>query len=267
MLRISILTICPEMFGDFLASHVIVRAREKGLAQVEIIDIRQFAGGSFRHVDDSPYGGGPGMVLRAEPVCKALEAARGQKAAGQQSGDCENVAAGEKVEAQSQKASLPVTEDKMSAEVASEVRHSSSRAIFLSPQGRVFNQKIARELAGEEHLILLCGHYEGIDVRVMPYVDEELSVGDYILTGGEIPAMAVTDAVVRLLKGNLKEGSAEEESFENGLLEYPHYTRPVEFRGQRVPEVLLSGNHEAIAAWRLEESRRITKEKRPEGLR
>ena len=104
-------------------------------------------------------------------------------------------------------------------------------------------------------------------MRVMPYVDEELSVGDYILTGGEIPAMAVTDAVVRLLKGNLKEGSGEEESFENGLLEYPHYTRPVEFRGQRVPEVLLSGNHEAIAAWRLEESRRITKEKRPEGLR
>lgn len=220
MLKITILTICPEMFGDFLASHCIALAEKRQLAKVEIVDIRDYAGGSFRKVDDSPYGGGPGMVLRAEPVYEAIMA---HKDAG-------------------------------------------SRVIFLSPAGQVYHQKKARALARAEHLILLCGHYEGIDARILPFVDEELSVGDYILSGGEIAAMAVTDSVLRLLKGNLKEGSAEEESFEDGLLEYPQYTRPVECLGQKVPEVLLSGNHEAIAEYRKAESLRMTREKRPDLL-
>ncbi len=220
MLKITILTICPEMFGDFLASHCIALAKKRQLAKVEIVDIRDYAGGSFRKVDDSPYGGGPGMVLRAEPVYEAIMA---HKDAG-------------------------------------------SRVIFLSPAGQTYHQKKARALARAEHLILLCGHYEGIDARILPFVDEELSVGDYILSGGEIAAMAVTDSVLRLLKGNLKEGSAEEESFEDGLLEYPQYTRPVECLGQKVPEVLLSGNHEAIAEYRKAESLRLTREKRPDLL-
>ena len=220
MLKITILTICPEMFGDFLASQCIALAEKRQLAKVEIVDIRDYADGSFRKVDDSPYGGGPGMVLRAEPVYEAIMA---HKDAG-------------------------------------------SRVIFLSPAGQTYHQKKARALARAEHLILLCGHYEGIDTRILPFVDEELSVGDYILSGGEIAAMAVTDSVLRLLKGNLKEGSAEEESFEDGLLEYPQYTRPVECLGQKVPEVLLSGNHEAIAEYRKAESLRMTREKRPDLL-
>ena len=145
-------------------------------------------------------------------------------------------------------------------------KDAGSRVIFLSPAGQVYHQKKARALARAEHLILLCGHYEGIDARILPFVDEELSVGDYILSGGEIAAMAVTDSVLRLLKGNLKEGSAEEESFEDGLLEYPQYTRPIECLGQKVPEVLLSGNHEAIAEYRKAESLRMTREKRPDLL-
>ena len=220
MLTITIATICPEMFGDFLRSHCVALARERALAEVEIVDIRAYAKGSFRHVDDSPYGGGPGMVLRAEPVYEAIKAHRTQ----------------------------------------------GCRVIFLSPAGQVYNQKKARALAREEHILLVCGHYEGVDARILPFVDEELSLGDYILSGGEIAAMAVADSVTRLLEGNLKEGSAAEESFEDGLLEYPQYTRPPECLGQRVPDVLLSGNHAAIAAFRKEEALRVTREKRPDLL-
>ena len=223
-MRISILTVCPELFGSFLQSHEVKRAAKRSGAEVEVIDIREFAPGSFRHIDDSPYGGGRGMVLRCQPVADAIEAV---KACG---------------------------------------TNLSVRTILLSPAGTVYDQKKARELAAQDHLILVCGHYEGFDARIYPLADELISVGDYILTGGELPAMTVTDSVLRLLEGNLKEGGAGEESFEDGLLEYPQYTKPAEFRGQKVPEVLLSGDHEAVRKWRLKAALKETMERRPDLL-
>ncbi|MBR3405000.1 MAG: tRNA (guanosine(37)-N1)-methyltransferase TrmD [Firmicutes bacterium] len=227
-MKISILTVRPEMFHDFLESHVIARAKQLGAATVEIVDMRDFVKGSFRAVDDSPYGGGRGMILRCEPVLKALEAVRGEGAEG------------------------------------SERNGFGVLTAALTPAGDRFTQKMAHELAELSHLILICGQYEGFDERIFSRIDREISLGDFVMTGGEIGAMAVTDAVVRLLKGVLKEGSAEEESFENGLLEYPQYTRPAVYEGMAVPEVLLSGNHEAIAAWRKEAALAKTKERRPD---
>ena len=226
-MRISILTVCPELFGSFLQSHEVKRAAKRSGAEVEVIDIREFAPGSFRHIDDSPCGGGRGMVLRCQPVADAIESVK-ERSAG-----------------------------------AADV---SVRTILLSPAGTVYDQKKARELAAQDHLILVCGHYEGFDARIYSWVDELISVGDYVLTGGELPAMTVADSVLRLLEGNLKEGGAGEESFENGLLEYPQYTKPAEFRGQKVPEVLLSGDHEAVRKWRLEAALKETMERRPDLL-
>ena len=223
-MRISILTVCPELFGSFLQSHEVKRAAERSGAEVEVIDIREFAPGSFRHIDDSPYGGGRGMVLRCQPVADAVEAVK---------------------------------------EWGTNI---SVRTILLSPAGTVYDQKKARELASQDHLILVCGHYEGFDARIYTLADELISVGDYILTGGELPAMTVADSVLRLLEGNLKEGGAGEESFEDGLLEYPQYTKPAEFRGQKVPEVLLSGDHEAVRKWRLKAALKETMERRPDLL-
>ena len=223
-MRISILTVCPELFGSFLQSHEVKRAAERSGAEVEVIDIREFAPGSFRHIDDSPYGGGRGMVLRCQPVADAVEAVK----------ECG--------------------------------KNISVRTVLLSPAGTVYDQKKARELAAQDHLILVCGHYEGFDARIYPLADELISVGDYILTGGELPAMAVADSVLRLLEGNLKEGGAGEESFEDGLLEYPQYTKPAEFRGQKVPKVLLSGDHEAVRKWRLKAALKETMERRPDLL-
>ena len=225
-MRISILTMCPEMFGDFLNSHVVKRAEKLGTGQVRIFDIRDYAGGSYRHIDDSPFGGGRGLILRMGPVLAAM------KAAEEEAGSC----------------------------CGSVIRAA------LVPAGLPYDQKRARALAGSDHLILICGHYEGMDARIYDHVDLRLSIGDYILTGGEIPAMAVADSVLRLLKGNLREGSTEEESFENGLLEYPQYTQPADFAGEKVPEVLLSGNHERIRAYRLRESLRETLALRPDLL-
>ena len=223
-MRISILTVCPELFGSFLQSHEVKRAAERSGAEVEVVDIREFAPGSFRHIDDSPYGGGRGMVLRCQPVADAVEAVK----------ECG--------------------------------KNISVRTVLLSPAGTVYDQKKARELAAQDHLILVCGHYEGFDARIYPLADELISVGDYILTGGELPAMTVADSVLRLLEGNLKEGGAGEESFEDGLLEYPQYTKPAEFRGQKVPEVLLSGDHEAVRKWRLKAALKETAERRPDLL-
>ena len=223
-MRISILTVCPELFGSFLQSHEVKRAAKRSGAEVEVIDIREFAPGSFRHIDDSPCGGGRGMVLRCQPVADAVEAVK----------ECG--------------------------------KNISVRTVLLSPAGTVYDQKKARELAAQDHLILICGHYEGFDARIYSWADELVSVGDYILTGGELPAMTVADSVLRLLEGNLKEGGAGEESFENGLLEYPQYTKPAEFRGQKVPEVLLSGDHEAVRKWRLEAALKETLERRPDLL-
>ena len=203
-MRISLLSIFPESFDSFRQSSVIRKAEKNGMLQLDVTDIRDYAEGSFRKIDDSPYGGGPGMVLRVDTVSKAIASVRGEK----------------------------------------------TRVVLLSPKGARFDQKKAHEYAGFEHLVLVCGHYEGFDARVSNYVDEELSIGDFILTGGEIAAMAVCDSVVRLLDGTLREGSAEDESFETGLLEYPHYTHPYEFDGNKVPDVLLSGNDAEIFLWR-----------------
>lgn len=217
-MRISILTICPEMFGDFKNTPLISRAVASGLLELEVIDIRDFAPGSFRKVDDSPYGGGAGMILRCQPVLDALAS----------------------------------------------VRTEESHVAILAPSGTPYTQKDAHRLSEKEHLILICGHYEGMDARIYPHSDELLSIGDYIVTGGELPAMIIADSVMRLVKGSMKEESTIEESFENGLLEYPQYTRPAEYKGQKVPEVLLSGDHEAIRKWRSEQAFEITNKNRPD---
>ena len=219
-MRISILTLFPEQFDSFLKTPIVSRAKKAGVLQIECVDIKSFADGCFRKIDDSPYGGGPGCILRCEPVVGALES----------------------------------------------VQQENSRVIILAPGRSPYTQADARRLSKEEHLILLCGHYEGFDARIYDYADEVISIGDYILTGGEIPAMAVMDSVVRLFPESLKPENTQDESFENGLLEYPQYTKPPDFRGKKVPPVLLSGNHEAVRQYRLEESLRVTAALRPELL-
>ena len=218
MMKISILTMCPELFRYFDDSSIIARSVKAGRLEIEIIDFREYTEGSFRKIDDSPYGGGRGMVIRCQPVVDAIE----------------------------------------------DTRTSNSHVVLLSPKGQKYDQRMAREYASYEHLILICGHYEGFDARIFPYADEVISIGDYILSGGELAAQIITDSVTRLLDGSLKEGSADDESFENGLLEYPQYTRPADFRGDKVPDVLLSGDHEAIRAWREQQALALTKKYRPD---
>ena len=219
-MKISILTMFPGMFDSFLQGPVLQRALRKESLQIEIVDIKEFSPGSFRHIDDSPFGGGAGMVMRCQPVLDALKSVKDEK----------------------------------------------SVSAAMSPAGRLYDQKTARRYAQLDHLILLCGHYEGMDERIYRHVDEEISIGDYILTGGEIAAMAVSDAVIRLLPGAIRGESTSEESFENGLLEYPQYTQPAVYEGEAVPEVLLSGNHEKIRKWRLRESLKRTLARRPDLL-
>jgi len=225
-LRVDVLTIFPEMFTGFLNTSIIKRAREQGHLNVNLVDIRAYARNKHRNVDDYPFGGGPGMVMLAEPIFLAVEALLPGEGA----------------------ARPPI--------------------ILLSPQGEVFNQDLAAELAGEERLILICGHYEGVDERVRQFlVNREISIGDYVLTGGELPAMVVIDAVTRLLPGVLGDpAGAREDSFAMGLLEYPQYTRPRSFRGLEVPEVLLSGNHERIRRWRRQQALERTWRRRPDLL-
>jgi tRNA (guanine37-N1)-methyltransferase len=220
--RIDILTLFPEMFAGPLEHSIVGRAVERSLLQIGLTNIRDFGLGRHRTVDDYPYGGGPGMVMRPEPLFDAVEA----------------------------------------------IKREDSRIVLLSPAGRTLNQAWTVELAREAHLVLICGHYEGVDERVREHlVTDELSIGDYVLTGGELPAMVVVDAIARLLPGVLGgERSAEEESFTTGLLEYPHYTRPAEFRGWQVPDTLLSGNHAEIARWRYRQALLRTFERRPDLL-
>lgn len=223
-MKYTVLTLFPDMIREAASSSIIGRAMEKGILDLEAIDIRTYARNRYGAVDDYPFGGGAGMVMQSEPVYQAYrQAVEGKDAS-----------------------KIPV--------------------ILMSPSGRRFDQKIARELAAYDELILLCGHYEGIDHRVIDeIVTDEISIGDYVLTGGELPALVIMDAVSRMIPGVLgNEASAEEESFSGMWLEYPQYTRPRVFHDMEAPEVLLSGNHEAIRKWRLREAIRLTMERRPD---
>jgi len=217
-MKIDVLTLFPAMFAGPLDESIVKRARAEGLLDLAIHNLRDYTHDRHRTVDDKPFGGGPGMLLKPEPIFEAVE--------------------------------------KLSRE--------KTRLILLTPAGRKFNHSIARELARLEHLLLVCGSYEGFDERVREALaNDELSIGDYVLTNGALPAMVIIDAVTRLLPGALGDDqSAHDESFSCGLLEYPQYTRPAEFRGMKVPEVLLSGNHAEIEKWRLEQAKQRTKERR-----
>ncbi|MGQ0507288.1 MAG: tRNA (guanosine(37)-N1)-methyltransferase TrmD [Myxococcaceae bacterium] len=222
LLRVEVLTLFPGMITGYVSESILGKAQERGLLSVRATDIRAFAAGKHHVTDDSPYGGGAGMVMKVEPLVGAIEDARSR---------------------------LP-----------------GARVFLLSPRGRTVNQSVARELAAlEGGFILVCGRYEGVDERVLPFVDGELSMGDFVLTGGELAALCVVDAAARLMPGVLGNAeSASTESFEGGLLEHPHYTRPPEFRGAGVPAVLQSGDHARIARWRRWHALRQTREKRPD---
>jgi tRNA (guanine37-N1)-methyltransferase len=221
-MRIDVLTLFPAMFAGPLDESIIKRARDESLLDLRIHNLRDYAHDRHRTVDDRPFGGGPGMLLKPEPIFEAVES----------------------------------------------LAQETTRVILLSPSGRTFTQAIARELTQSEHLLLISGHYEGFDERVrQTLADDELSIGDYVLTNGALPVMVIVDAVTRLLPGVLGDDeSAVDESFSHSLLEYPQYTRPAEFRGMNVPEVLLSGNHAQIAKWRAEQARLRTQERRPDLL-
>jgi tRNA (guanine37-N1)-methyltransferase len=219
-MRIDVVTLFPELFAAPLSTSVIGRARERGLLDVELHDLREHGLGRHRSVDDYPYGGGAGMVLRPEPLYAAVEP----------------------------------------------LRDAGARVILLDPAGERLTDALARELARVPHLALVCGRYEGVDERARALADREVSIGDYVLTGGELPALVLIDAVARLVPGVIETESHEEDSFATGLLEHPQYTRPEEFRGMRVPPVLLSGDHGAVARWRRDEALRRTRERRPDLL-
>lgn len=228
-MRIDVVTIFPKMFDAVLGESIIKRAQKKGVVEIDIIDLRSFSKDKHRKVDGKPFGGGPGMVMNAEPFFEAVNYIR-RKTKG---------------------------------------RRLKTRIILMSPKGRTFDHRLAKKISAYEHIILLCGHYEGIDERIRQHlIDEEISVGDFVLTGGELPAMMIIDAVTRLLPGALgNEDSSESESFSKGMLEYPQYTRPANYKGMKVPETLLSGDHEKIKEWRRKESAKITKKKRPDLMR
>ncbi|PZE22477.1 tRNA (guanosine(37)-N1)-methyltransferase TrmD [Paenibacillus xerothermodurans] len=227
-MRIDVLTLFPEMFDGVFAASILGKARDKGVVSLNTVNFRDYANNKHNTVDDYPYGGGGGMVLQAEPIFSAVEALQAAENSGV----------------------------------------NPPRVILMCPQGETFSQRKAEELSREEHLIFVCGHYEGYDERIREHlVTDELSIGDYVLTGGELPAMVIIDSVVRLLPGALgNETSAVTDSFSTGLLEYPHYTRPVEFRGWRVPDILLSGHHANIAQWRRQQALWRTWQKRPDLL-
>ena len=219
-MKIDVLTLFPAMFAGPLDESIVKRAREKGLLDLKIHNLRDWTHDRHKTVDDKPFGGGPGMLLKVEPLFEAIESLQREK----------------------------------------------TKVILLSPSGRKFSQQIARELSQEKDLLLICGSYEGFDARVREALaDDELSIGDYVLTNGALPAMVVIDAVARLLPGVLGDDeSSQDESFSHGLLEYPQYTRPAEFRGMKVPEVLLSGNHAEIEKWRREQAKLRTEKQRPD---
>ena len=215
-MKITILTLFPEMFDGFLSNSIIKRAIAKKIVEVNIVNIRDYTKDKNHRVDSAPVGGGAGLIMKCQPIVDAI----------------------------------------------SDNKSKESKVLMLSPRGSTYNQAKAKDLSKEKDIILLCGHYEGIDERVNKYVDELVSVGDYILTGGEIGSMVIADSVIRLLDGAIAEESIEEESFENDLLEYPQYTEPYDFNGDKIPDILYSGNHTAIAKWRKKQSLNLTKKYR-----
>lgn len=218
-MKINILTLFPEFFTSFKEHSIVKRAVERGQVELNIINIRYFAEGKHKQCDDIPFGGGAGMVMKPEPILKALEGIDGE-------------------------------------------------VIYMSPQGERFDQKMACDLSNEKEITIIAGHYEGIDERVIEKrVTKEISLGDFVLTGGELPAMVISDTIIRLLPGVIKKESYENDSFYNGLLDYPHYTRPAEYDGMKVPDVLMSGHHKNIDEWRLKQSLKRTLKRRPELLK
>lgn len=218
-MKITILTLFPEMFDGFLSNSIIKRAIAKKVVEVELVNIRDFTKDKYHRVDSAPVGGGAGLIMKCQPVIDAINARK----------------------------------------------NDHQKVILLSPRGKQYNQAKARDFAkNNEDLLLICGHYEGTDERINQYVDELVSVGDYILTGGELGSMVIADSVIRLLDGAISTDSIEEESFENGLLEYPQYTEPYDFEGHKIPDLLYSGNHQAIEKWRKKQSLKLTKKYRPD---
>ncbi len=232
-MKISVITLFPKMISGFFEESIVKRAIEKKLVEIEIINLRDFAIDDYGTVDDRPYGGGAGMILKVEPIYKALEKIKNQKS---------------KVKSESK----------------------NSKVIITSPKGKIFDQKKAVEYSKLDNLIIIAGHYEDVDARVLDYIDEEISMGDFILTGGEIPASAIVDSIVRLIPGVLKKDQAtKKESFnfnDKKILEYPQYTRPEEFMGKTVPEILLKGDHKKIKKWQTEKALEETQKKRPDLL-
>ncbi len=256
-MNFHILTLFPEMVMDGLNTSIIGRAVSAGRLSIEAVNIRDYAFNKHQSVDDYPYGGGAGMLMQAEPVYLAYKAVAEKIRAGREDAEKDvSVCMEEKGAAGEVQNTGKIPEEK------------HPRVVYLSPQGEVFNQKMAEELAQEEDLILLCGHYEGIDERVLEeIVTDYVSIGDYVLTGGELPAMVMVDAISRLVPGVLhNDVSAEFESFQDNLLEYPQYSRPEEWHGKKVPPVLLSGHHANIEKWRREQSIIRTYERRPDLL-
>ncbi len=255
-MQITFLTMFPELLDGLEKSPVIARALRQNAVTLQTVDIKNFAGGSFRHIDDSPFGGGSGMILRAQPVLDALASVMAAPAGGSADKGAGQAGAADQDPAPAQglrRVPVPVPRP-----------HAPKPLVCaLTPAGHPYTQATARRFAAADHLVLLCGHYEGMDERIYSHVDERVSIGDYILTGGETAARVVADSVIRLLPGVLKDGVTENESFENGLLEYPQYTQPADLDGSRVPDVLLSGDHEKIRLWRLKESLRMTLTYRP----
>ncbi|MEI8217969.1 MAG: tRNA (guanosine(37)-N1)-methyltransferase TrmD [Elusimicrobiota bacterium] len=225
-MKIDILTIFPDMFTGPLTESLIGKARDKKILDIAIHDIRSFATDKHHSVDDKPFGGGPGMVMKVEPLYRALSSVGAMR------------------------------------------KKNRPYVVYLSPQGRQLGHALATEIASRKHVVLVCGHYEGIDERAERWFDEEVSIGDYVLTGGELPAMVLIDVIARFIPGVVKErASVEQDSFYNGLLDYPHYTRPAVFKGMKVPPVLLSGNHAQMDAWRTEQSHERTRRRRPDLLK
>lgn len=224
-MKITILTLFPEMFDGPFNHSIIKNAKENEKVKINFINIRDFGLGKHKIVDDTPYGGGTGMILKVDVLNKAIQQA---------------------------KSNSETTE--------------KTKVVLLSPHGKVFNQKIAKEYSKLDHLVLICGHYEDFDARIRNFIDEEISIGDFVLTGGEIPAMLITDSVSRLITGVLKDGVTDSESFSSSLLEFPQYTKPDNYKDLKVPDVLLSGNHKNINEWRKEQAIKLTKKLRPDLL-